>query len=75
MVELPIVDLSTSDNERRRKSDVDIMLAIERMFEARFTNFNGDSLAETIEGTEADYWRAEELLSHARLVIKWNGQP
>lgn len=55
-------------------TDEEIRDAILDYFQTVFRNFGGDSLDETLEGTEDDYDRACELMTGATLNIEWSGE-
>lgn len=67
----------SSPMDGRKLSDAEIREAVRDHFEVRFMNFSGDSLMESLEtdkgvqGSEADYDRACELMERAALRIQW----
>jgi hypothetical protein len=55
----------------REKTDDEIRESILNYFRRAFGNFGGDYLDETVEGSEADYERACELMYGSELSISW----
>lgn len=63
--------------DARKLSDLEIKRGVDNHFTVRFWNFSGDHLMECLEtdagiqGSEADYHRACQLMDGARLIIEW----